>query len=85
MTFHRTRSFESARWRDRLRNALAGLRVGAVVTATEERRRHYLENNHVRTNKVRCIPLGIDSRGSGPMRCGARSSGSSSASAMRSC
>jgi len=60
MTFHRTRSFESARPRDRLRNALAGLRVAAVVTATEERRRHYLENNHVRTGKVRCIPLGID-------------------------
>jgi len=60
MTFHRTRNFESARPRDRLRNALAGLRVGAVVTASEERRRHYLENNHVRTAKVQCIPLGID-------------------------
>lgn len=60
MTFHRTRSFETARARDRLRNALAGLRIGAVVTATEERRRHYLENNHVPTGKVRCIPLGID-------------------------
>lgn len=60
MTFHRTRNFESARPRDRLRNALAGLRVGAVVTASEERRRHYLSNNHVRTAKVLCIPLGID-------------------------
>jgi D-inositol-3-phosphate glycosyltransferase len=60
MTFHRTRNFESARRRDRLRNALANLRVAAVVTASEERRRHYLENNHVRTAKVQCIPLGIN-------------------------
>ena len=60
MTFHRTRNFESARPRDRLRNALAGLRVAAVVTASEERRRHYLENNRVRTLKVQCIPLGIN-------------------------
>jgi glycosyltransferase involved in cell wall biosynthesis len=60
MTFHRTRNFESARPRDRLRNALANLRVAAVVTASEERRRHYLENNHVRTAKVQCIPLGIN-------------------------
>ncbi|HEY0229977.1 MAG TPA: glycosyltransferase family 4 protein, partial [Dokdonella sp.] len=60
MTFHRTRNFESARVRDRLRNALAGLRGGAIVTASEERRRHYIESNHVRTSKVRCIPLGID-------------------------
>ncbi|MEP7044131.1 MAG: glycosyltransferase, partial [Dokdonella sp.] len=60
MTFHRTRNFESARVRDRLRNALAGLRGGAIVTASEERRRHYIESNHVSTAKVRCIPLGID-------------------------
>jgi len=60
MTFHRTRNFESARTRDRLRNALAGLRVAAIVTASEERRRHYLEHNHMRETKVQCIPLGID-------------------------
>ena len=60
MTFHRTRNFESARVRDRVRNALAGLRGGAIVTASEERRRHYIETNHVATSKVRCIPLGID-------------------------
>lgn len=60
MTFHRTRNFESARPRDRLRNAIAGLRMGAVVTASEERRRHYIHSNHVQTAKVRCIPLGID-------------------------
>lgn len=60
MTFHRTRDFESARPRDRLRNALAGLRVAAVVTASEARRRHYLDRNFIRAAKVRCIPLGID-------------------------
>ena len=60
MTFHRSRSFETARFRDRLRNAVVGLRVGAVVTASEERRRHYIERNYGATGKVSCIPLGID-------------------------
>lgn len=60
MTFHRSRSFETARFRDRLRNAVIGLRVGAVVTASEERRRHYIERNYGATGKVSCIPLGID-------------------------
>ncbi|MFZ7096219.1 glycosyltransferase family 4 protein [Luteimonas dalianensis] len=60
MTFHRSRSFETARFRDRLRNAVVGLRVGAVVTASEERRRHYIERNYCASGKVSCIPLGID-------------------------
>lgn len=60
MTFHRSRSFETARFRDRLRNALVGLRVGAVVTASEERRRHYIQRNYGAAGKVSCIPLGID-------------------------
>ena len=60
MSFHRTRSLETARLRHRLRNAIVGLRVGAVVTASEERRRHYIENNFVSPRKVSCIPLGID-------------------------
>src|SRR3546814_2417824 len=37
MTFHRTRSIETAHFRDRVRNALVGLRVAAVVTASQEK------------------------------------------------
>ena len=60
MSFHRTRNFESARMRDRIRNAFVGLRVGAVVTASLDRLRHYRETNYVPARKVRCIPLGIN-------------------------
>jgi len=60
MTFHRTRNLETARFRDRLRNAIVGLRVGAVVTASQERLHHYIDNNYVDARKVSCIPLGID-------------------------
>lgn len=60
MSFHRTRDLETARFRDRLRNALVGLRVGAVVTASQERLRHYVDNNYINRAKVSCIPLGID-------------------------
>lgn len=60
MTFHRSRDIETARFRDRVRNALVSLRVGAVVTASEERRRHYIQRNYGARGKVSCIPLGID-------------------------
>lgn len=60
MSFHRTRNFESARLRDRLRNALVGLRASAVVTASRERRGHFVDSNWIRPAKVECIPLGID-------------------------
>src|SRR3546814_14483625 len=60
MTFHRTRSIETAHFRDRVRNALVGLRVAAVVTASQERRQHYIDNNYVSAGKVSCIPLGIE-------------------------
>ncbi|MDZ3822507.1 MAG: glycosyltransferase family 4 protein [Pseudoxanthomonas sp.] len=60
MSFHRTRNFESARLRDRIRNAVVGLRVGAVVTASRERRDHFIGSNWVSPAKVECIPLGID-------------------------
>ena len=60
MTFHRSRGIETARFRDRVRNALVGLRVGAVVTASEERRGHYIQRNYGAMGKVSCIPLGID-------------------------
>jgi glycosyltransferase involved in cell wall biosynthesis len=60
MSFHRTRNFESARFRDRLRNALIGTGVGAVVTASRERQQHYIDSNWVPPAKVSCIALGID-------------------------
>ena len=60
MTFHRSLGFESATWRDRLRNRIAGWRSSAIVTASRERREHYLEQNHIAAEKVLCIPLGID-------------------------
>lgn len=60
MTFHRTRNIETARLRNRVRNALAGMRVSAVVTASQERRQHYIDQNYVGAGKVSCIPLGID-------------------------
>lgn len=60
MSFHRTRDIETARFRDRLRNALVGLRVRAVITASQERLRHYIDHNYVDPGKVSCIPLGID-------------------------
>src|SRR5262249_33998676 len=40
MTFHRSLGFESSRFRDRVRNALAGLQCGAIVTGSRERRDH---------------------------------------------
>lgn len=60
MSFHRTRSFESERPRDRFRNAVAGWRAGAIATASTERRKHYLSHNHVPERKVVRIPLGVD-------------------------
>ena len=60
MSFHRSRDFESARWRDRLRNAIAGWRTGAVVAASRSRQQHYRESNWIAARKVLCIPFGID-------------------------
>jgi glycosyltransferase involved in cell wall biosynthesis len=60
MTFHRSLGIESATWRDRLRNRLACAVTGAVVTVSEERRRHFLQQNRVNPRKVVCIPNGID-------------------------
>ncbi|MGA7296273.1 MAG: glycosyltransferase family 4 protein [Rhodanobacteraceae bacterium] len=62
MSFHRSLDFESARVRDRIRNALAGLRTRAIVTASQARQRHYQKRNLVADDKVVCIPLGIDTR-----------------------
>lgn len=60
MTFHRSLGFESARPRDRLRNAVSLTLVDRVLTASEERRHHFLAENMISPGKVQVIPLGID-------------------------
>lgn len=66
MTFHRSLGFESATWRDRLRNSLGCWLSRAVVTASEERRAHFLSQNWVSAKKLYVIPWGIDIRGFRP-------------------
>ena len=60
MTFHRSLGFESARVRDRIRNALVGPLTAAVVVPSRERRQHYVGQNYVPARKVVRIPIGID-------------------------
>lgn len=60
MTFHRSLGFESARFRDRIRNAFSIAQSGAVVAGSHERRQHFLRENLVRPAKVYRIPFGID-------------------------
>jgi glycosyltransferase involved in cell wall biosynthesis len=60
MTFHRSLGFESAGAVNRLRNAVSLPLVHRVLTASEERRRHFLSENFVSRRKVTTIPLGID-------------------------
>jgi glycosyltransferase involved in cell wall biosynthesis len=60
MTFHRSLSFESAGWKNRLRNALTLPLVDRVLTASAERRQHFVSENWVRNSKVETIPLGTD-------------------------
>jgi glycosyltransferase involved in cell wall biosynthesis len=60
MTFHRSLNFESARFRDRVRNALANGLSGAIVTGSRERQRHFVQTNFVQRRKVLRIPFGIN-------------------------
>jgi glycosyltransferase involved in cell wall biosynthesis len=60
MTFHRSLPLESTGWRNRLRNAATLPLVHRVLTASAERRQHFLRENLVRRAKVETIPLGID-------------------------
>lgn len=60
MTFHRTLGFESARYRDKLRNAFCGVMSKAIVTASNERKQHYLSENFIVPSKMFVIPLGVD-------------------------
>jgi glycosyltransferase involved in cell wall biosynthesis len=66
MTFHRSLSFESATCRARLRNSLGCWLSQAVVTASQERRDHFLSQNWVSAQKLRVIPWGIDVQGFQP-------------------
>ncbi|MEM7707647.1 MAG: glycosyltransferase family 4 protein [Pseudomonadota bacterium] len=59
-TFHRSLGIETATFKGKVRNALALLRCNLVLTASEERRNHYIQENWVSPRKVRTIPLGID-------------------------
>ncbi len=60
MTFHRSLPIESARWRDRLRNAYATGQSQAVVVGSNDRRRHFTAANYLRPEKVVRIPFGLD-------------------------
>lgn len=60
MTFHRTRNFESATLRSRVRNAFAIALSDFIVTGSRERREHFLRSNFVKPGKVIRIPFGID-------------------------
>jgi glycosyltransferase involved in cell wall biosynthesis len=60
MTFHRSRSNESATLLDRVRNALACTQSSAIVTGSRERREHFLSQNLVAQRKVIRIPFGTD-------------------------
>jgi glycosyltransferase involved in cell wall biosynthesis len=60
MTFHRSLGFESARRRDRARNAIATAACGAIIAGSRERRSHFLAENYVSPRKVVRIPFGID-------------------------
>lgn len=60
MTFHRSLGFESAGWKAKLRNAVAGRSCAAIVVGSRERRRHYTSENFVRADKVVRIPFGVD-------------------------
>ena len=60
MTFHRSLSIESSRFRDKIRNAYSTALSSAIVVGSSERRRHFIDNNYVRPSKVVRIPFGLD-------------------------
>lgn len=60
MTFHRSLSIESSRFRDKIRNAYSTALSSAIVVGSSERKRHFIDNNYVRPSKVVRIPFGLD-------------------------
>ncbi len=59
-TFHRSLGFETESLKGKLRNGLALTNCDQVITASSERREHYVNQNFVDEQKVCVIPLGID-------------------------
>lgn len=62
MTFHRTLGTDSEGTRNRWRNRLTLPTVAKVLTASEERRRHFLAATGIAPDRVEVIPLGVDLR-----------------------
>jgi glycosyltransferase involved in cell wall biosynthesis len=60
MTFHRTLGIETEGGRNRARNALTLPLIQRVLTASEERRKYFIESTLISKNKVAVIPIGID-------------------------
>jgi glycosyltransferase involved in cell wall biosynthesis len=59
-TFHRTLGIDTEGGRNRIRNALSMPFINRVLTASEERRRYFLDKTLTRPKKVEVIPHGID-------------------------
>jgi glycosyltransferase involved in cell wall biosynthesis len=60
MTFHRTLGIETEGRRNRIRNALTLPLIQRVLTASEERRKYFIDSTLVQKNKVMVIPIGVD-------------------------
>lgn len=60
MTFHRTLGIETEGRRNRTRNALTLPLIQRVLTASEERRKYFIDSTLVSKNKVAVIPIGVD-------------------------
>lgn len=60
MTFHRTLGIETEGRRNRTRNALTLPLINHVLTASEERRKYFIGNTLISSNKVSVIAIGVD-------------------------
>lgn len=60
MTFHRTLGIETEGPRNRARNALSLPLIDRILTASNDRRKYFIDNTLVRPGKVEVIPHGID-------------------------
>ncbi|HEY4171460.1 MAG TPA: glycosyltransferase family 4 protein, partial [Rhodopila sp.] len=71
MTFHRTLGIETEGRRNRTRNALTLPLIQRVLTASDERRKYFIDSTLIWKSKVEVIPIGIDLDRFRP-NCGAR-------------
>jgi glycosyltransferase involved in cell wall biosynthesis len=60
MTFHRSLGLDTEGWRNRVRNWVTLPAVAKVITASEERRRYFLEQTTLAADRVEVIPHGVD-------------------------